>query len=155
MAKFAIITLQPHNLEPDSADVGALAASALEVAGHGVVRENLRADFVRIKGLLIAALSDPRFDGLILVGDLPYSQQEAIALTLDQIMERRLDGFAQVARQVLLAHEGASLVFSWFSAGSHSERLLLALPGDSRRLTRLLDELVVPQLTGLLEWAQG
>jgi molybdopterin biosynthesis enzyme MoaB len=155
MAKLAVITLQRQNHPPQAADPGARAAAALEAAGHAVARENLRADMLRLKGLLIAALADPRFDGLLLVGDISLAEQETISFLVDQIAERRLLGFADMARQVLFAQEGPSLVLSWFSAGSHSGRLLLALPGGCGRLDSLLESLVVPQLKELLEWARS
>lgn len=152
MAKLALICL--FNTPNQEEGLAETAVQVLREGGHEVFRENLRADYARVKGLLVAALSDPRFDGLILVGDLPPGEQEAIASVVEKISERKLPGFDQTARHLLLPQEGANLVLSWFSAGSTSSRLLMAIPGPAERVKTLLEGLVLPQLTRLLEWAR-
>ena len=152
MANLALITLQPGYARPQ--ELGPGAAAMLEGAGHSVTCENLKADLARLKGVLVAALADPRFDALLLVGDLSPADQELVAIHLEPLMERRLQAFDHMARQLLFQEEGVQLLFSWFLAGSQGNRLLLALPGPPERLTRLLEHLVVPQMSPLLDWAQ-
>lgn len=132
--------------------VGELMETSLRGQGN-VARETIQPDLVRLKGVTLAAVADPRFDALIVVGELTAAGREAVVAQINAMMERRLDGFSQAARNLLMEREGSSAIFSWTCAGAVGRRLLMALPGSPAQLQIWLEKLVLPSWPELLDWS--
>lgn len=119
-----------------------------------LVREVLRADLARLKGLLLAALTDPRFDAIFVLADLPGSGNQIL---VDQVGEtlQPLPSWQTLAAQLLWPHLGSQTLWSHGCMGRSHRRLMGALTGTPTAVGVLLDELILPQLDRLGEWARG
>lgn len=119
-----------------------------------IVREVLKPDLIRLKGLLIAALTDPRFDAILVVADLPGIQGEQLVSVVEGSIQQPLPAWQPLAAQLLWPIIGSQALWSHGCMGRAQRRLLGALTGKPEALEALLDGLFVPQIERLLDWAQ-
>ena len=118
-----------------------------------VVREVLRPDLGRLKGLLLAALTDPRFDGVMVVADLPGMGNEALVSQVESSLQQHLPAWQPLVAQLLWPHIGSNALWSHGCLGRSHRRLLAALTGNQNAVETVLDGLLVPQLDRLLDWS--
>ena len=118
-----------------------------------IVREVLRPDLERLKGLLLAALTDPRFDGIVVLADLPGMGNEALVTQVEASLQQYLPAWQPLVAQLLWPHIGSNALWSHGCLGRSHRRLLAALTGHSAAVESVLDGLLVPQLDRLLDWS--
>lgn len=148
------IALLSFVVEPPDDPLGELVQERLEkIDGLQIVRERLRADLPRLKGLLMAALTDPRFDGILVVADLPGGQNESLVQQVEASLQQIVPTWHMMVAQVLWPVVGSNLLWSHSCLGKTHQRLLVALTGERAAIEPQLDQLLVPQLPRLLQWA--
>lgn len=148
------IALLSFVAEPTDDPLGELVQSRLEtIEGLQVVREKLRPDLPRLKGLLMAGLTDPRFDGIIVVANLPGGQNEALVQQIEASLQQIVPTWHMMVAQVLWPLVGSDLLWSHSCLGKTHQRLLVALTGEQAMIEPQLEHLLVPQLPRLLQWA--
>ena len=150
--KIAVLSFVP---EPPTDPLGDLVASRLQqVDDIQIVRETLRPDLARLKGLLIAALTDPRFDGILVLADLASMQNEQLIALVEGSIQAPLPAWQPLAAQLLWPIMGSEALWSHGCMGRSHRRLLGALTGQADAISTILDGLLAPQLPRLLDWAQ-
>lgn len=148
------IALLSFVTDPPSDPLGDLVLARL--AAHPdvqVLRETLRPDLGRLKGLLLAAMADPRFEAIVVIADLPPLQSDALVTTVEGSLQQPLPAWQPLVAQSLWELVGSDALWVRSCLGKSQRRLLAALTGGSAALERVLDQLLIPQLPRLLEWA--
>lgn len=118
-----------------------------------IVREVLRPDLGRLKGLLLAALTDPRFDGIVVVADLPGMANESLVAQVEGSLQQALPAWQPLVAQLLWPQIGSQALWSHGCLGRSHRRLLAALTGNQAAVETVLDGLMLPQLDRLLDWS--
>jgi hypothetical protein len=150
--KIALLSFVP---DPPTDPLGDLVAQRfLGQTEIHLVREVMRPDLARLKGLLLAALTDPRFDGVLVVADLPGLQNQQLIQQVESSLQAYLPAWQPLVAQLLWPHVGSEALWSHGCLGRAQQRLLAALTGKAASLEAVLDGLLIPQLPRLLEWAQ-
>ncbi|MBN9418757.1 hypothetical protein ABS71_12575 [bacterium SCN 62-11] len=140
--------------EPPHDPLGELVQQRLTRSDEDqIVREVLRPDLGRLKGLLLAALTDPRFDGILVVADLPGMGNEALISHVEASLQQHLPAWQPLVAQLLWPHIGSNALWSHGCLGRSHRRLLGALTGDQKAVESVLEGLLVPQLDRLLDWS--
>ncbi|MBT9583414.1 hypothetical protein IV102_08690 [bacterium] len=150
--KIALLSFVP---DPPTDPLGDLVAQRFQAHSEvQLVREVLRPDLARLKGLLLAALTDPRFEGVMVVADLPGMYNEQLVSLVESSLQQHLPAWQPLAAQLLWPHIGSQALWNHGCLGRSQRRLLCALTGQPASLEAVLDGLFMPQLDRLLEWAQ-
>lgn len=120
-----------------------------------LVRETLRPDLGRLKGLLLAALTDPRFDGIVVLADLPGTANDALVGAVASSMQAFLPAWPLLNAQLLWPHLKSDLLWAQSVVGRSQGRLLAALTGHGDVVSLQLEQLLIPQLPRLVEWSKS
>lgn len=118
-----------------------------------VVREVLRPDLGRLKGLLLAALTDPRFEAIVVVANLPGMSNEVLVSQVEGSLQQHLPAWQPLVAQLLWPHIGSQALWSHGCLGRSHRRLLAAVTGTQDSVEAVIDGIFVPQLDRLLDWA--
>lgn len=139
--------------EPPLDPLGDMVAARLASPQRQVVRETVRPDLPRLKGLLLAGLTDPRFDGIVVVANLSPAENENVVSQVESSLQQIVPSWHMMVSQVLWPVLGSDLLWAHSCLGKSHQRLLAALTGQPEAVQKQLDELLVPQLERLLQWA--
>lgn len=139
--------------DPPTDPLGDMVLERLSGPEIQVVRETVRPDLPRLKGLMLAALTDPRFDGIFVVANLTPGENEALVTQVESTLQGILPTWHMMVAQVLWPLMGSDLIWAHSCLGRSHRRLLVALTGEPEAVSKQLDQLLVPQLTRLLQWA--
>ena len=151
--KIAVLSFVP---EPPQDPLGDLVLQRLQQNSEvQVVREIMRPDLARLKGLLVAALTDPRFEAILVVADLPGRANEQLVAQVEGSIQQALPAWQPLVAQLLWPQVGSEALWSHDCLGRSHRRLLATLTGPAASVEAVLDGLFMPQLNRLLDWAQG
>jgi len=154
-AHCAVITLSDSRTRQDDTS-GRLILDSLVAAGHAVLGcELIPDDPVRLRGLIMAALDDPRLDVLITTGGTGISRRDGTVEVVEEFLHKRLDGFGELFRFLSYQEIGPSAMLSRALAGLDARgRLLVALPGSPHAVRLALEKLILPELGHILGQAR-
>lgn len=148
MAVLSFVSEPPHD------PLGELVQQRLARSSDDqIVREVMRPDLGRLKGLLLAALTDPRFDGIVVVADLPGTGNEVLVSQVETSLQQPLPAWQPLVAQLLWPHIGSQALWSHGCLGRSHRRLLAAVTGTEASVEAVMDGLFVPQLDRLLDWS--
>jgi len=151
--KIAVLSFAP---QPPEDPLGDMVCCRLGLLSEiQLVRETMRPDLPRLKGLLLAALTDPRFDGILVVANLPGRGNEQLQSQVESSLQQSLPAWQPLVAQTLWPHIGSEAIWNHGCLGRSQRRLLAALTGGPEAQEAILEGLLIPQLPRLLEWAQG
>jgi hypothetical protein len=132
-----------------------ICRSLQQVPDLQLIRETMRPDLARLKGLLLAALTDPRFDAILVAANLPGRGNEQLQSQVESSLQQALPAWQPLVAQTLWPHIGSEAIWSHGCLGRSQRRLLAALTGGPEAQEAILQSLLIPQLPRLVEWAQG
>lgn len=149
--KIALLSFVP---DPPTDPLGELVQQRLQAQPDvQMVREVLKPDLARLKGLLLAALTDPRFEAILVVADLPGGQNEMLVAQVESSLQQPLPAWQPLQAQLLWPVIGSDALWSVGCLGRSHRRLLAAFTGSPTQVTTVLDGLFMPQLERLLHWS--
>lgn len=132
--------------------------SQLQEQGIRPVVEPCRPDLSRLKGTLIAASADPRFEILLVTGGKGHAFQQQVHAAVMGQMYAQLETFPLLAHRVLRNLDAnlteSDFLFKWFGLGTRDGRLMLSLPGGLDHCQAIWNELVFPKLDVICDWAR-
>ncbi len=154
-ANCAVITLSDSRTALEDTS-GALIRDTLRSAGHAVLGcEVIPDDPARLRGLIMAALDDPRLDVLVTTGGTGVSRRDGTVEVVEAFLHKRLDGFGELFRFLSYQEIGPAAMLSRALAGLDSRgRLLVALPGSPHAVRLALEKLLIPELGHILGQAR-
>lgn len=124
-----------------------LTAGGHTVVGSAVVRDE-PADVARI---VREACADPRVQVVITTGGTGITSRDSTYEAIDRVIDKRLDGFGELFRMLSFQEIGPAAMMSRAVAGVARGKIVVALPGAEDAVRLGMTELLLPELTHLVQ----
>ncbi len=152
--KAAVITVSDtRTLDTD--DSGKYIKQAFEEKGHEVVGHSLCKD----EEFELKAVLDKNFkihcDVIVINGGTGIAPRDITIETVEDVLEKRIDGFGELFRQLSYEEIGTPAMLSRAVAGTSRGRIVFCLPGSPDAVRLAMDRLVLPELGHLVHMAKG
>jgi len=103
----------------------------LIAAGHKLARRHICKDDIHAMRAIVSAwIADPEIHTIITTGGTGMTHRDSTPEALLPLLDRRVDGFGELFRQLSYAEIGASTVQSRCCAGLSNKTLVFCLPGS-------------------------
>jgi molybdenum cofactor biosynthesis protein B len=116
------------------------------VAGHRIVPD----DPSRIRGAVRGWLRDPGVSAIILTGGTGVAPRDRTLEAVEDLFEKRLDGFGEIFRMLSYRQVGSSAILSRAAAGVAAGRVLFVLPGSEKAVDLAMRRLILPEIGHLV-----
>jgi molybdenum cofactor biosynthesis protein B len=134
---------------------GRLIEERLIAKGHRVVRHGLCLDEPsKIEKELRASLATG-CDVIIFNGGTGIAPRDVTIETIAPRLEKRIDGFGELFRQLSYEEIGGAAMLSRAMAGTCQSKVVFCLPGSPDAVQLAMDALILPEINhvvGLLKW---
>jgi molybdenum cofactor biosynthesis protein B len=149
----AVITVSDtRTTKSDSS--GLLIRELLASAGHTVHNYLIvRDDFRQIRAVLIAFRDAPACQAVLLSGGTGISKRDVTCEVLDELIDKRLDGFGELFRLKSYEQIGPAAMLSRAVAGTMRQTAVFAMPGSQNAVRLAMTELVLPELGHIVHLA--
>lgn len=144
--RLAVLTVSDSR-DLDSDKSGAWLADALQEQGHALVsRHIVPDDKYMIRAQLSAWIADPAVDGVLLTGGTGITGRDVTPEAVMPLLDKVLEGFGELFRQLSFTEIGASTIQSRALAGVANATLVFCLPGSSGAVRLGWQQILQPQL---------
>jgi molybdenum cofactor biosynthesis protein B len=134
---------------------GRLIEEQLIAKGHKVVRHGLCLDDPsRIEKELKASLATG-CDVIIFNGGTGIAPRDITFETIAPRLEKRIDGFGELFRQLSYKEIGSAAMLSRAVAGTIGEVVVFCLPGSPDAVSLAMGELILPELSHIIGLTKG
>lgn len=124
-----------------------MIVALLESAGHRIVgRQIIPDDSKRIRSHVLS-LCVPQCDVIILTGGTGIAPRDVTYEAIEPVIEKRLDGFAELFRSLSFEEIGPAAMLSRALAGTCGKTLIISLPGSPKAVQLAMDRLILPVLS--------
>jgi len=143
---FALLTLSDtRSLKEDRS--GDLLQQRIEAAGHQVLDRTLIKDDVYLTRREISRwIADPKIQVIITTGGTGFSGRDSTPEAVSVLLDKQIDGFGELFRQISYRQIGSSTIQSRALAGMANRTLIFCLPGSSNACATAWDEILIQQL---------
>ena len=132
---------------PDTDDSGRMLQTRLTEAGHVIAEYRIiRDDPNEIRQHLVRLAENPDIQAVICNGGTGITPRDQTFEALDSMLEKRLDGFAEIFRYLAFKEMGASAILMRAVAGVYQGLIVISLPGAPACVNLALEKLIVPEL---------
>ena len=132
---------------PDTDTGGRAIRDLLEGAGHLVTGHAIVKDEpAQVAAKVREQVSDSRTQVIITTGGTGITSRDGTFETIDQLLEKRLDGFGELFRMLSFSEIGASAMMSRAMAGTVSRKAIFVLPGSPNAVRLAMTRLILPEL---------
>ncbi len=132
---------------PDTDTGGRAIRDLLEGAGHFVTGHAIVKDEpAQVAAKVREQVSDSRTQVIITTGGTGITSRDGTFETIDQLLEKRLDGFGELFRMLSFSEIGASAMMSRAMAGTVSRKAIFVLPGSPNAVRLAMTRLILPEL---------
>jgi molybdenum cofactor biosynthesis protein B len=133
-----------RTLETDTG--GTLIVERLKSAGHNIMGyEILPDDPVRIRRH-VEGLCAKGCDAILLTGGTGIAARDTTYDAIFPLIEKRLDGFAELFRMLSFEEVGPTAMLSRAIAGTRGKTLIFSLPGAPKAVRLAMERLILPVL---------
>ena len=151
---FGVVTVSDSRTEADDGG-GAAVRRLAEGAGHRVVAGVIVGDEVEaVRGAVGGMLGEAGVDVVVLTGGTGVSPRDVTPEAVGPLVERRLEGFGELFRQLSFAEIGAAAMLSRAGAGVAAGRAVFWLPGSPAAVELAMRELILPEAGHLIAQAR-
>jgi molybdopterin adenylyltransferase len=128
--RIAVLTVSDtRNLSNDSS--GQTLIEGLETAGHALVDRALVVDDIwQIRARLSAWIADPLTQVVLITGGTGFTARDNTPQAVAPLLDKTVDGFGELFRQVSRDEIGSSTIQSRALAGISNGTLVCCLPGS-------------------------
>ena len=142
----AVLTVSDtRRLENDAS--GQLLVDGLTAAGHVLAaRKILRDDIDAIRAQVAAWIRDDGVDVVLTTGGTGVTGRDGTPEAIAALLEKTIEGFGELFRQLSYAEIGASTIQSRCLAGVANATFIFCLPGSSGACRLGWDKILQPQL---------
>ncbi len=128
--RIAVLTVSDtRNLATDGS--GQTLIEALEKGGHALYERSLVPDDIwQIRARLCAWIADPLVQVVLVTGGTGFTARDNTPQAVSPLLDKIVDGFGELFRQVSLLEIGTSTVQSRALAGISNGTLVCCLPGS-------------------------
>lgn len=149
-ARVALLTVSDTRVAEDDRS-GALARRMVEAAGHGVADYRIVPDEPdRIRRVVREWLDASECDAIVVNGGSGISNRDRTIEALEELVERKLDGFGELFRMLSFEQVGSRALLSRALGGVARSKPLFAIPGSPKAVELALERLILPELGHLL-----
>ena len=142
----AVLTVSDtRTLEEDTS--GALYVERLSAAGHQLIdRKILKDDIYQIRAAVSQWIADDAVQLVLITGGTGYTERDSTAEAVLPLLDKVVDGFGELFRQVSIASIGHSTIQSRAVAGLANSTLVCCTPGSTNACRTAWDEILGQQL---------
>lgn len=119
-----------------------LRQGGMDVLGHAIVREDPGVLATRVRMLCDAG----RARAIVITGGTGLGPRDRVPEEIAPLLDKTLDGFGELFRQLSFAEIGPRAMLSRAVAGVSRGTLIYALPGSPKALRLAVERLIVPTI---------
>jgi molybdenum cofactor biosynthesis protein B len=132
---------------PETDTSGRAIRSLLEGEGHTVTGAAIvRDEPDEVARVVRDALHDDATQVVITTGGTGITSRDGTYEAVDQLLEKRLDGFGELFRMLSFEAIGPSAMMSRAAAGTVGRKALFVLPGSEAAVRLAMTRLILPEL---------
>ncbi len=132
---------------PEDDTGGDTIQELLEDAGHEIVERTIvRDDVAQIQTTLVDLLGRNDVDAVITTGGTGISARDTTYEVVEQMLDKKLDGFGEIFRVLSYEEIGAAAMLSRATAGAVGDKFLACLPGSRNAVRLAVEKLLVPEM---------
>ena len=142
----AVLTVSDtRNLDTDTS--GQLLVDRLQAAGHQLAaRVLLKDDLYRIRAQVAQWIAEDSVQVVIITGGTGFTGRDSTPEAVRCLLDKQVDGFGELFRQISVADIGTSTLQSRALAGLANGTLVCCLPGSPGACRTAWDGILVEQL---------
>lgn len=142
----AVLTVSDtRNLDTDTS--GQLLVDRLLEAGHQLAaRVLLKDDLYRIRAQVATWIAEDEVQVVLITGGTGFTARDSTPEAVQCLLDKQVDGFGELFRQVSVADIGTSTIQSRALAGLANGTLVCCVPGSTNACRTAWDRLLVEQL---------
>lgn len=126
---------------------GQLLADRLSAAGHRLAaRVLLKDDLYRIRAQVAAWIADDEVQVVLVTGGTGFTGRDSTPEAVTCLLDKQVDGFGELFRQISVADIGTSTVQSRALAGLSNATLVCCVPGSTNACRTAWDGILAEQL---------
>ena len=142
---FALTVSDSRTLQTETS--GRVIAELLEAAGHRVTaRDLVRDDPTEVTRVLREQISKGDARVILTTGGTGIAKRDSTYEAVTAMLDKRLDGFAELFRMLSFNEIGAAAMLSRATAGVASGCAIFMLPGSEAAVRLALEKLILPEL---------
>jgi molybdenum cofactor biosynthesis protein B len=142
----AVLTVSDTRTEADDTSGNLLRQRASD-AGHRVVSKAIVADDVyQLRARFSQWIANPEVQVVLSTGGTGITGRDSTPEAIGPLLDKQIEGFGELFRQVSFAEIGTSTIQSRALAGLTNGTLLFCLPGSSGACRTAWDKILQPQL---------
>jgi len=146
----AILTVSDTRT-PENDTSGSLIRERLETKGHRVRDYVIVPDEpAQIRVRIDQWAADANVECILSNGGTGIAQRDTTYDVISAMLEKRLDGFGEIFRQLSFQEIGAAAMLSRAVAGTYRGTLIMAMPGSTNAVRLAMDQLIAPELGHLI-----
>ncbi len=144
--RIAVLTVSDtRNVLTDSS--GQTLIDGLEAAGHALYERAIVPDDIwQIRARLCAWVADPLVQAVLITGGTGFTARDNTPQAVAPLLDKQVDGFGELFRQVSLTEIGTSTVQSRALAGISNGTLVCCMPGSPGACRTAWSKILVEQL---------
>ena len=117
------------------------------VTGHAIVKD----EPAQVAAKVREQVGDSRTQVIITTGGTGITSRDGTFEAIDQLLEKRLDGFGELFRMLSFGEIGASAMMSRATAGTVSRKAIFVLPGSPNAVRLAMTRLILPELGHVIQ----
>ncbi len=142
----AVLTVSDSRSESDDKS-GALLVERLQAADHQLADKRIvRDDIYQIRAQVSAWIADPVVNIVLTTGGTGITGRDVTPEAIAPLLDRSIDGFGELFRQISYTEIGASTIQSRAIAGIANATLVFCMPGSSGACATAWDSILRSQL---------
>ncbi|AGA90460.1 molybdenum cofactor biosynthesis protein B [Thioflavicoccus mobilis 8321] len=142
----AVLTVSDSRGEAEDTS-GRLLRERATAAGHQVVAQAIVPDDVyRLRAVVSQWIADPTVQVIISTGGTGVTGRDSTPEALTPLLDKPIEGFGELFRQLSLAEIGPSTIQSRAFAGLANGTFLFCLPGSTGACRTAWDQILLSQL---------
>jgi molybdopterin adenylyltransferase len=113
-----------------------------KVVGYSILKD----DKAKIQTAVKKLCADPRVDAVLVTGGTGIAPRDVTIEALEEIFDKRMDGFGQVFRYLSYEDVGPAAVLSRATAGVVAGKVVVSMPGALEAVRLAMNEILLPEL---------
>ena len=150
--RVALLTISDTRTQVTDTSGAAIAELLAEHGHHVVARALVKDDPAEVTSFVASQLKGEA-QVIITTGGTGITSRDSTYEAIDEMLEKRLDGFGELFRMLSYADIGSAAMMSRACAGLARGRVIIALPGSEGAVRLAMTSLVLPELGHLVQQA--
>jgi molybdenum cofactor biosynthesis protein B len=117
------------------------------VVGHRIVKDEPG----EVERVILDQIANADVNVIITTGGTGITSRDSTYEAIDRLLEKRLDGFGELFRMLSFHEIGSSAMMSRATAGVARGKIIAALPGSEDAVRLAMNELLLPELSHLVQ----